>query len=101
MLTYHLAKGKILREKINGKFVYSVCAEAPAASVANEPEQETEAPTQADAAKPVEQIVSEIPAFTERHVAGQVMPTVRVISREIRRAKSKLANLRDCAMPCA
>jgi hypothetical protein len=72
MLTYHLAKGKILREKINGKFVYSVCAEAPAASVANEPEQETEAPTQADAAKPVEQIVSEIPAFTERHVTGQV-----------------------------
>ena len=41
----------------------------------------------------VRQIVSEIPSFTERCVTAQSVPTVRVISREIRRAKSKLANL--------
>ncbi len=46
-----------------------------------------------DADKPLEQFVSEIPAFTERHVAGQVSPTVQVISREIRRTKNKLASL--------
>ncbi|MFG6090756.1 DUF1627 domain-containing protein [Enterobacter soli] len=41
----------------------------------------------------VKQIVSEIPSFTERCVTIQAVPTARVISREIRRAKSKLANL--------
>lgn len=41
----------------------------------------------------VRQIVSEIPSFTERCVTAQSVPTVRIISREIRRAKSKLANL--------
>lgn len=53
-----------------------------------------------EATKPIEQIVSEIPSFTERHVAGQVIPSVRVISREIRRTKNKLASLeklRDAA----
>lgn len=41
----------------------------------------------------IAKIVSEIPSFTEGRVTGQAVPTVRVISREIRRAKSKLANL--------
>ncbi|HDR2875150.1 hypothetical protein CIW60_03565 [Enterobacter roggenkampii] len=52
-----------------------------------------EAPAAPEEAKPVEQIVSEIPSFTEGRLTVQAVPTVRVISREIRRAKSKLANL--------
>ncbi|WP_039029261.1 DUF1627 domain-containing protein [Leclercia adecarboxylata] len=46
-----------------------------------------------DAEKPLEQFVSEIPSFTEGRSAGQVIPTVRVLSREIRRTKNKLASL--------
>lgn len=41
----------------------------------------------------VRQIVSEIPSFTEGHITTLAVPNVRVISREIRRAKSKLAKL--------
>lgn len=43
--------------------------------------------------KDVAQIVSEIPSFTEGRDVSVAIPTVGVISREIRRAKSKLANL--------
>lgn len=43
--------------------------------------------------KDIVQIVSEIPSFTEGCNNVQAIPTVRVISREIRRTKSKLANL--------
>jgi|GEM_PF-385823 len=43
--------------------------------------------------KDVVQIVSEIPSFTEGRDVSVTIPTVRVISREILRAKSKLANL--------
>lgn len=46
-----------------------------------------------DAEKPLEQFVSEIPSFTEGRSAGQVIPTVRVLSREIRRTRNKLASL--------
>ena len=103
MLTYHLEKGKILREKIDGKFVYSVRSENSAAVVAQEPAIEkkepeptpaaTAAPALTDADKPLEQFVSEIPSFTEGRSAGQVIPTVRVLSREIRRTRNKLASL--------
>lgn len=103
MLTYHLEKGKILREKIDGKFVYSVRSESPAAAAPKEhviEEKEPEpapaapaVPTLTDADKPLEQFVSEIPSFTDGCSAGQVIPTVRVISREIRRTKNKLASL--------
>ncbi len=100
MLTYHLEKGKILREKIDGKFVYSVRSEKQAAAAPKEPVIEKKEPVPApavpeltDADKPLEQFVSEIPAFTERHVEGQVIPTVGVLSREIRRTKNKLASL--------
>lgn len=58
------------------------------------------APAPAKPVKPVEQIVSEIPSFTEGRVTALVVPTVRVISREIRRTRNKLANLeklRDAA----
>ncbi|MBS0853063.1 DUF1627 domain-containing protein [Enterobacter sp. JGM127] len=41
----------------------------------------------------IAQIVSEIPSFTEGSVNALAVPTARVISREIRRAKSKLAQL--------
>ncbi|QFH71046.1 DUF1627 domain-containing protein [Enterobacter sp. E76] len=51
------------------------------------------APALTDADKSLEQFVSEIPSFTERHVAGQAIPTVRVLSREIRRTRNKLASL--------
>lgn len=103
MLTYHLEKGKILREKIDGKFVYSVRSEKPAAAVPKEPVIENKerepapaapvVPALTDADKPLKQFVSEIPSFTEGSVTVEAVPTVRVISREIRRAKSKLANL--------
>jgi len=103
MLTYHLEKGKILREKIYGKFVYSVRSEKPAAAVPKEPVIEKKEPKPApaapvvpaltDADKPLEQFVSEIPSFTEGRSSGQVIPTVRVLSREIRRTRNKLASL--------
>lgn len=50
-------------------------------------------PALTDADKSLEQFVSEIPSFTERHVAGQAIPTARVLSREIRRTRNKLASL--------
>ena len=43
--------------------------------------------------KDIAQIVSEIPSFTEGCDTVQSVPTARIISREIRRVKSKLANL--------
>lgn len=52
-----------------------------------------EVPVLPGAAKPLEQFVSEIPSFTEGRSVGQVIPTVRVLSREIRRTKNKLASL--------
>ncbi|MER1433102.1 DUF1627 domain-containing protein [Enterobacter hormaechei] len=96
MLTYHLEKGKILREKIDGKFVYSVRADSPTTAAPSEPERAPAAPAVpalTDAEKPLEQFVSEIPSFTEGRSAGQVIPTVRVLSREIRRTRNKLASL--------
>ncbi|MEL2244068.1 DUF1627 domain-containing protein [Leclercia adecarboxylata] len=96
MLTYHLEKGKILREKIDGKFVYSVRADSPTTAAPAQPEPTPAAPAApaiTDADKPLEQFVSEIPSFTEGRSAGQVIPTVRVLSREIRRTKNKLASL--------
>ncbi len=93
MLTYHLEKGKILREKIDGKFVYSVRADSPTFAAPAEPEPAPAAPAITDADKPLEQFVSEIPSFTEGRSAGQVIPTVRVLSREIRSTKNKLASL--------
>jgi hypothetical protein len=66
----------------------------PAAAAEPEPAPASpEVPALTDAAKPLEQFVSEIPSFTEGRVAGQVIPTVRVLSREIRRTKNKLASL--------
>ncbi|MFT1010970.1 DUF1627 domain-containing protein [Enterobacter hormaechei] len=66
----------------------------PAAPAEPEPAPASpEVPALTDAAKPLEQFVSEIPSFTERRSAGQVIPPVRVLSREIRRTKNKLASL--------
>ena len=67
----------------------------PTAAEAAKPEPAPEVPADAPAeeVKPVEQIVSEIPSFTESYRAGHVVPTVRVISREIRRTKNKLVKL--------
>lgn len=67
----------------------------PTAAEAAKPEPAPEVPTDApaDVVKPVEQIVSEIPSFTETYRAGNAVPTVRVISREIRRTKNKLIKL--------
>lgn len=99
MLTYHLEKGKILREKIDGKFVYSVRADSPTTAAPAQPERVPAAPAApavpalTDADKPLEQFVSEIPSFTEGRSAGQVIPTVQVLSREIRRTRNKLASL--------
>lgn len=65
-----------------------------------EPVPTPEVPAVPEAEKPLEQFVSEIPAFTERRATGQQIPTVRVISREIRRTRNKLeqlTRLRDAA----
>ncbi|WP_368541005.1 DUF1627 domain-containing protein [Enterobacter soli] len=43
--------------------------------------------------KDIAQIISEIPSFTEGRVTAQTVPTARVISREIRRTRNKLASL--------
>ncbi|VAE68517.1 Uncharacterised protein [Enterobacter hormaechei] len=52
-----------------------------------------EAPAAPEEAKPVEQIVSEIPSFTEGRAAVEAVPAVRDISREIRRTRNKLEQL--------
>ncbi|EPJ5334017.1 DUF1627 domain-containing protein [Enterobacter cloacae] len=52
-----------------------------------------EAPVAPEEAKPVEQIVSEIPSFTEGRTAVEAVPAVRDISREIRRTRNKLEQL--------
>ncbi|MFB1124041.1 DUF1627 domain-containing protein [Escherichia coli] len=43
--------------------------------------------------KDIAQIIREIPSFTEGRVAALPVPTARVISREIRRTRNKLASL--------
>lgn len=43
--------------------------------------------------KSLEQILGEIPSFTERCATTEAVPPVRVISREIRRTKNKLEQL--------
>lgn len=52
-----------------------------------------EAPAAPEEAKPVEQIVSEIPSFTEGRAAVEAVPAVRDISHEIRRTRNKLEQL--------
>lgn len=52
-----------------------------------------EAPAAPEEAKPVEQIVSEIPSFTELRGPVEAVPAVRDISREIRRTRNKLEQL--------
>lgn len=51
------------------------------------------APAAAVQTKSLEQILGEIPSFTERCTTTEAVPTVRVISREIRRTKNKLEQL--------
>lgn len=51
------------------------------------------APAVAKEVKSVEDIVGDIPSFTERCATTEAVPTVRVISREIRRTKNKLEQL--------
>lgn len=59
------------------------------------PEPEPEAVAEAEKVKSVEMIIGEIPSFTEGYNAGQYVPTVSVISREIRRTKNKLVKLEE------
>lgn len=74
----------------------------PAPSTEPEPEPAAESvlsvsaePELAATAQPkdVAQIIREIPSFTEGRATAQNVPTVRVISREIRRTRNKLASL--------
>lgn len=74
----------------------------PASSTEPEPEPAAESvtaviaePELAATAQPKDTalIISEIPSFTEGHATAQTVPTARVISREIRRTKNKLASL--------
>jgi len=74
----------------------------PASSTEPEPEPAAESVTAVSAEpelaataqpKDIAQIIREIPSFTEGRVTAQTVPTARVISREIRRARNKLASL--------
>ncbi|HDN2547265.1 TPA: DUF1627 domain-containing protein [Enterobacter asburiae] len=74
----------------------------PASSTEPEPEPAAESVTAVSAEpelaataqpKDTAMIISEIPSFTEGRATAQTVPTVRVISREIRRTKNKLASL--------
>lgn len=76
-----------------GKGVTWSLPTAGEAADASKPESEVPADAPVEEVKPVEQIVSEIPSFTESYRAGHAVPTVRVISREIRRTKNKLVKL--------
>ncbi|EDJ9408097.1 hypothetical protein GFN85_23460 [Salmonella enterica] len=91
MLTHHMTKGRIIREKVGSKFVYSVPAMA---SVKNKSsaQREPEISTPPVPEKSVTEIVEEIPAFVSRP-DDLLIPTVSGISNEIRRTKAKLANL--------
>lgn len=91
-LTHHMSKGRILREKVNNKFVYSVKAEKSAearSEITESPEATPAAPV-----KSVTEIVREIPAFISRP-DDLVIPSARFISNEIRRTKAKLASLEN------
>ncbi|ELT0526137.1 DUF1627 domain-containing protein [Citrobacter freundii] len=91
MLTHHMTKGRIIREKVGSKFVYSLPAAAPVKNKSSVPLQpETSTPPGPE--KSVTEIVEEIPAFVSRP-DDLLIPTVRGISNEIRRTKAKLANL--------
>nr|DAN00537.1 MAG TPA: Protein of unknown function (DUF1627) [Caudoviricetes sp.] len=74
----------------------------PASSTEPEPERAAESVTAVNAEpelaataqpKDIAQIIREIPSFTEGRATAQTVPTARVISREIRRARNKLASL--------
>ncbi|HAS1291889.1 DUF1627 domain-containing protein [Enterobacter bugandensis] len=74
----------------------------PASSTEPEPEPAAESVTAVSAepelaataqSKDIAQIIREIPSFTEGRATAQSIPTARVISREIRRARNKLASL--------
>lgn len=74
----------------------------PASSTEPEPEPAAESVTAVSAEpvlaataqpKDIAQIIREIPSFTEGRATAQTIPTARVISREIRRTKNKLASL--------
>lgn len=74
----------------------------PASSTKPEPESAAESVTAAIAEpelaataqpKDIAQIIREIPSFTEGRATAYTIPTARVISREIRRARNKLASL--------
>ncbi|WP_199146328.1 DUF1627 domain-containing protein [Citrobacter braakii] len=91
MLTHHMTKGRIIREKVGSKFVYSVLATASVKNKSSAPRgPETSTPSVPE--KSVTEIVEEIPAFVSRP-DDLLIPTVRGISSEIRRTKAKLANL--------
>lgn len=91
MLTHHMTKGRIIREKVGSKFVYSVPATASVKNKSSAP-REPEASIPPVPEKSVTEIVEEIPAFVSRP-DDLLIPTVRGISSEIRRTKAKLANL--------
>lgn len=91
MLTHHMTKGRITREKVGSKFVYSVLATASVKNKSSSPRgPETSTPPGPE--KSVTEIVGEIPAFVSRP-DDLLIPTVRGISNEIRRTKAKLAKL--------
>ena len=91
MLAHHMTKGRIIREKVGSKFVYSVPAAGPVKNKSSA-QREPEISTPPVPEKSVTEIVEEIPSFVSRP-DDLLIPTVRGISNEIRRTKAKLSNL--------
>lgn len=86
-----LARQGVVVKNGQGRGVtWSLPAPAPAAPEAVSVEHEL---TKTGPQKDIAQIVSEIPTFTEGCVASMSIPAARMISREIRRTKNRLAQL--------
>lgn len=93
MLTHHITKGRILREKVGSKFVYSVVASGTEKAITSEPEKISEpTATILPTETPTVEIVADIPIFTAR-ANDLILPTASAISSRLRKARAEVASL--------
>lgn len=78
-LSFHMTNGRVIREKIDSKFVYSVKPEAP----------DSTTPVPASPEKSAAEIVEEIPVFTSRQT-DLILPTAAAISSRLRKARAEV-----------
>lgn len=87
-LSFHMTNGRVIREKIDSKFIYSVKPEEP-----DEPRSAIPAaPVPATPEKSAAEIVKEIPVFTSRQT-DLILPTAAAISSRLRKARAEVASL--------